>query len=600
MKQLIFLFFLLWTFQSISGQSLELARQYFDDGEYEKAAAIYQSLWNKNKANTTYMDALTDCYMALRNYDAAAKIVSDAIHQFPGQLQLRVPYASLLNKMDKPKEAQQQYDYILKNLPANPSIILLTSRALDKSGKSDIAINVLEKGREMLPPGSIFTYDLSQLYLKTGQQEKMLALALDQLIEDPGYYNLFTSSIQRSFVNESEYDNLLKAVFQKVQQYPENPQLIELLSWIYLQKKDYSNAMRQLKALDIKTGNNYSRIFSLAQTAYNEGQYDVAISGFDYILEKGTFNPYFYEAARYRLKSMVSGSVIKSEIPADKREAIDKEYSEFIPTYAETGRAVYLIYDYAEFLMKYDDNLGKAVDILQAVVDKGGINPPVLAEIKIRLADYLLIQGKRWDASLLYSQVDKDFKEGTIGQEARFKNARLSYYMGDFDWAQAQFDALKTATSRMISNDAIDLSVFIQDNMGMDSTYAAMKMYASIELLIYQNKLPEALSRLDSLLKMYPNDALDDDVLYAKAHIFVKLKQYDQAATCYEKIFTDYKEEIRADNAMYELAQLYDNVLDDKEKAKALYERLFNEYTDSIFAYDARQRFRILRGDVNQ
>ena len=436
--------------------------------------------------------------------------------------------------------------------------------------------------------------------MKTGQQEKMLAIAIDQLIEDPAYYNSFTSTIQRSFTNDSEYDNLLKVVFQKVQQYPENAQLIELLAWIYIQKKDFVNAMRQLKALDIKLGNNYSRVYSLALTAYNEGQYDVAISGFDYIMEKGQANPYFYEAARYKMKSLVDKSIVKAEISPENRTLIDKGYTDLINAYSETGRTIYLVYDYAEFLMLYHHDLDKAIAILQGVVDKKNNNPPTLAEIKIRLADYLLIKGERWDASLLYSQVDKDFKEGSIGQEARFKNARLSYFVGDLDWAQAQFDALKTATTRMISNDAIDLSVFIQENMGMDSTFAALKEYAVTELLIYQNKLPQALVQLDSLLAQYPNNALDDDVLYAKAHIYVKMKEYDKAITCYEKIFTDYKEEIRADNAMYELAQLYDHILDNKEKAKNLYERLFNEYSDSVFSYDARQRFRTLRGDVNQ
>ncbi len=600
MKQISLILFFCWFFQSISAQSLELARQYYEDAEYEKAASIYQSLWNKNKANTTYLDALTDCYIAMKDYDAAAKVVSGAVEQFPGQLHLRVSYASLLSIMDKTSEANKQYNIILKDLPANPSIILLTARALDRTGKPELAIEVLEKGRTLIPPGAIFTYDLSQLYMKTGQQEKMLAIAIDQLIEDPAYYNSFTSTIQRSFTNDSEYDNLLKVVFQKVQQYPENAQLIELLSWIYIQKKDFINAMRQLKALDIKLGNNYSRVYSLAMTAYNEDQYDVAISGFDYIMDKGQANPYFYEAARYKMKSMVDKSILKTEISPDNRAIIDKAYSDFINTYSETGRAIYLVYDYAEFLMLYHHDLDKAISILQAVVDKKNNNPPSLAEIKIRLADYLLIKGERWDASLLYSQVDKDFKEGSIGQEARFKNARLSYFVGDFDWAQAQFDALKTATTRMISNDAIDLSVFIQENMGMDSTFEALKKYAVTELLIYQNKLPQALVQLDSLLTQYPNNALDDDVLYAKAHIYVKMKEYDKAIACYEKIFTDYKEEIRADNAMYELAQLYDNILDNKEKAKNLYERLFNEYSDSVFSYDARQRFRTLRGDANQ
>ncbi len=600
MKQLISIFIFLVTSMTISAQSLELARQYFEDGEYEKAVAIYKSLWNKNKGNTTYLDALTDCYMALKDYDTAASVMSSAIEQNPTMLNLRVSYASLLNTLNKPKEAEAQYNYVMKNIPANPTVILLTSRALEKAGKPELAIQVLEKGRDLVPNANYFTYDLSQLYLKTGQQEKMLAIAVDQLIADPSYYSLFTTSIQRSFQSDSEYDNLLKAVFNRAQQYPDNSQLIELMSWIYLQKRDFANAMRQLKALDIRTGNDYTRVYSLARTAFNEKQYDVAVSGFDYILEKGRANPYFYEAARFRLQALVAKSVVNTVISPSEQEVIDKDYTDYINTYSETGRAVYLSYDYAEFLMQYRDNLPKAIEILQTIIDNGTYSPPVIAEVKIRLADYLLIEGKRWDASLLYSQVDKDFKEGPLGQEARYKNALLSYYVGDFEWSQAQFDALKTATSRLISNDAIDRSVFIMDNMGMDSTDLAMKKYAATELLIYQNKLSEALVKLDSILIDFPGHALDDDVLYAKAHIFLKMKDYNKAIDCYEKVFTKYKDEIRADNSIYELAQLYDYTLNDKEKAKALYERLFNEYTGSVFAFDARQRFRVLRGDVDQ
>jgi len=208
--------------------------------------------------------------------------------------------------------------------------------------------------------------------------------------------------------------------------------------------------------------------------------------------------------------------------------------------------------------------------------------------------------GERWDASLLYSQVDKDFKEDPLGQEARYRNALLSYYAGDFSWAQTQFDVLKNSTSRPISNDAIDRSVFIMDNMGLDSTDVAMKLYASAELLIYRNQFELALQKLDTLTQQFPEHALDDDVIYAKAHIYVKKRQFDEAIAAYTKVFTDYKDEIRADNALYELAKLYDETLLQPEKAQPLYEKLFTEYPGSILAFDARIRFRQLRGDKVQ
>ena len=601
MKRILFILFVsIISIKAATAQNMQLGIQYFQDGEYEKAAIIYKELWNKNKSNEQLLHTLTECYIALKDYDKALQVMNEAIQQNPNQLTLRITNAALLTKINKNDEAEKQYAYVLANLPQNPNMLLNVSRSFDRLGKSDYAIQVLEKGEKILNTPGMFATDLANLYLKTGQQDKMLLTYLSMLKQDPSILNYITTTVQRTFREPKEYDGLLKAVFEKVQEDPQNPQLIELLSWIYIQKKDFANALRQLKALDIQTGNNMIKVYNLSMTAYNEGQFETAIQGYNYIMTKGSGSPYFFEAGRYRLKSMVQKSILNTEISEIDQLQIDKEFNDYINAYQETGMTVYATYDYAEFLLIYRKNLDKAIQVLQDLVDRKYANPPVLAELKIRLADYLLIKGERWDASLLYSQVDKDFKEGPLGQEARYKNAKLSYYVGDFGWAQAQFNALKTATSRLISNDAIDQSVFIMDNMGLDSTDEALKLYAATELLIYRNLLTEATEKLDSLLKKFPGHALDDDILYAQAHIFEKQKNYPKAVSTYEKIIADYKEEIRADNALYELAQLYDYQLNDKEKAKELYEKLFNDYSGSVFSFDARQRYRVLRGDENQ
>ena len=600
MYRYFIIFFLLISSLIASGQSQQLAIQYFNDGEYEKAATLYKELWNRNKGNEQLLTNLTECYIAMKDYDTAVKVMSEAVQQNPKQLTLRITHAAMLQKINKNDEAEKQMKYVRDNLPQNINTLIMISRSFDRIGKSEYAIQTLEKGEQITNSNGVFANELANLYFKTGQQDKMLLTYLNMLKQDPNMMNVITTMVQRSFREPREYDGFLKVVFEKVQEEPENPQLIELLSWIYIQKKDFPNALRQLKALDIQTGSNTIKVYNLSMTAYNEAQYETAIQGFTYLLTKGAGSPYFFEAGRYRLKSMVLKSIEVNEISPADQSMIEKEYTDFISGYQESGRTVYCSYDFAEFLLKYKKDLNQAIDVLQVLVDKKQTSPPALAEIKIRLADYQLIKGERWDASLLYSQVDKDFKEEPLGQEARYKNAKLSYYVGDFEWAQAQFDALKTATSRMISNDAIDQSVFIMDNMGLDSTDVAMKLYAATELLIYRNMLKEATQKLDTLLKNFPGHALDDDILYAQAHIFEKQKNYSKAIACYEKVVNDYKEEIRADNALYEMAQLYDYILDDKEKAKELYERLFNEYSGSVFSYDARIRFRTLRGDTVQ
>jgi TolA-binding protein len=156
---------------------------------------------------------------------------------------------------------------------------------------------------------------------------------------------------------------------------------------------------------------------------------------------------------------------------------------------------------------------------------------------------------------------------------------------------------LKTSTSKLIANDALDLSVFITDNTGLDTSDVALSKFAESDLLIFQNKFEEAFEKLDTLISDFPEHSLQDDVFYVKGQVFEKKREYLKAEEMYKMILEDFPSDIRADNALYNLARLYDNQLNNPEKAKEHYEKLFIDYSNSTFAVEARKRFRELRGD---
>ena len=136
--------------------------------------------------------------------------------------------------------------------------------------------------------------------------------------------------------------------------------------------------------------------------------------------------------------------------------------------------------------------------------------------------------------------------------------------------------------------------------MGLDSTTTALEMYAHADLMVFQNKFDEAFQTMDSLLTQFPEHSLDDDVLYLKGQVYKKQHQWEKAASVLQQVFDNYKEDIRADNALFELAELYETHLNDIEKAKTLYETLFIDFSNSTFAVEARKRYRRLRGDSVQ
>ncbi len=276
---------------------------------------------------------------------------------------------------------------------------------------------------------------------------------------------------------------------------------------------------------------------------------------------------------------------------------MEVQYEAFLAEFGQTKSTATIIAELADLEAFYLNDLDKAIDLLNQMIAFPQIDNKVKSRGKLSLADFYLMKGEIWEATLLYSQVDKDFKDDILGHEARYRNAKLSYYASDFQWAQAQFDVLKASTSKLISNDAIDMSVFIMDNLGLDTTETAMQLYSQSELLVFQNKFDDAFSKLDTLVRDFSDHGLRDDVYYSKAKIYVKKREYPKAVEMYERIIKDHFEEIRADNSIFELAQLYENQLNDPEKAKELYERLFIELSGSTLAVEARKRFRELRGD---
>jgi tetratricopeptide (TPR) repeat protein len=359
--------------------------------------------------------------------------------------------------------------------------------------------------------------------------------------------------------------------------------------------------MRQAKALDRKLNENGNRVYGIAVAAASDNDLRAAIEGYNFVKEKGPTGSFYHESNRQVLFCRRQLIVERNDYKKEDLLQLETDYQKYKDEFGSNYISAPLIIEYAELEARYLNNVNKAIQLLLDLVKSNYVEIHVKAKAKLDLGDYYLITGERWEATLLYSQVDKDFKEDELGELARFKNAKLSYFAGDFSWAQEQFDILKRATSRLISNDAIDLSVFILDNLNQDTTGESLSMYSKAELKVFQNEYDSALYILDQIPFNDPESKfLEDDVWYLQAKIYDHLKLTDTAIAKYNLILEKHKEEIRADNSLYELAKIYDYQLNNKEKAKELYEKLFMDFSNSVLAVEARKRYRVLRGDKVQ
>ncbi len=583
---------------NISAQDSRLAQQYYNSGEYEKAASTYQGLYAKNAHSSHYFNRYVDCLIKLEDFSTAEEAVKKEIKKNPKKVQLYVTYGNIYERQFKEEEAKEQYEKGIKKLTADRFTITNLANGFMGLKKYELAIQTYQRGEELLKDKNIFSYNLGDLYSRKGDKPLMIQYYLSSLKSSPNRINALKTIFQRKLENDEDYLELQTQLYEAIQEDDEIIEYPELLTWLFVQQKDYKNAFRQVKALDIKLNETGGRIYKLAEIAFNAKDYEAAIEAYDYIVtEKGNTSTFYLDAKRQTLRSKKNKITQGYSYTDEDLKNLELEYEGFLNEFGKTKTTASIILELANLEAFYLNDHDKAISLLQELITYPNMQPKLLAQGKLALADFYLMKGERWEATLLYAQVDKDFKDDALGHEARYRNAKLSYYMGDYQWAQAQFKVLKASTSKLISNDAIDISVFITDNLGLDTTAAVMDLYSESELLIFQNRFEDAFSKLDTIKSTYSDHTLVDDVLYSEGNIYLKKREYLKAAEKYQSIVDNHIEEIRADNALFKLAELYERQLNDPEKAKSLYERLFIEMSNSLLAVEARKRYRVLRGD---
>lgn len=581
----------------LSAQDSRLANQYYQSGEYEKAATMYLKLFNKTKNNDYYFNRYIESLIATEDYAEAEKGIKAQIKNRPNDVQLYVTYGNLYEKQFDSENADKQYKKAIANMTPDIGLISRIGSSFASLAKYDLAIEVYEKGEELINKPNTFSYNLADLYRRKGDTPKMINAYLNSIGRFKQNINNLINTLQR-YLDDDGYVELQKQLYERIQEDDSQDDYKEILGWTFIHRKEYDKAFRQARSVDRRNDENGGRVFEIAEIAYNAKDYDVAIEAYQYVTDtKGENSSYYLDAKRGLLNSKKKKITGNYDYTNEDLTSLKSEYNSFLDEFGRNRQTALLMSELADFEALYLNDLDTAIIILKEMIGFAGVDKYVVANAKLNLADYMLMQGDVWESTLLYSQVDKDMKEGVLGERARFRNAMLSYYWGDFEWAQEQFDILKTATSKLISNDAIDRSVFIMDNLGLDTTDVPLKMFAESEQLIFQNKFDEAFEKMDSILILFPEHGLEDDILYNKANIFRKQRRFDEAIAAYDTIILNYPEEIRADNSLFELAELYEKVLIKPEKAKELYEKLFLDFSGSTYAVEARKRFRILRGD---
>lgn len=576
----------------------ELADVYFQKGECEKAVGLYQKVLRKD-FNKIYLRRYVTCVVKQKSWEEAERFFRKQIKSEERFGYLYTMYAGrLLEIQAKPEEAQKKYaEAIAQISPQDLNAYKELSDEFREVENLDGATDALLKGRAVSGNEGLFKMELASLYAQTGKTELMIEelLNLGLAIQNKEAIQNYLQDFLRDEKDQAKFEKIL---YEKIQRQANEPFYAEMLIWFFSQKKQFSKAFIQERALDRRFKYNGIRVYDLGSLALQNKEYAAAVQCFEYVVKEYPSGQ-LYPFAR-RMMIAAREEQVKSTYPIEElavRQLIG-DYQKLLNELGKNTKTLEAMRSLATLHAFYLDEKDTAIVILQNAVQIGRTESDFVDKCKLDLGDIFLLKSEPWESALLYAQVEKSQRETPLGYESKLRNARLNYYKGDFALSKDMLNILKMATTREIANDAGWLSLLIEDNTGLDTSEQAMRDYAAVDLLLYQNKTNEALNELDKLFVKYKNHTLSDEILWLKAKTYAKMGNNQKAVDNLQQIVDNYGQDILADDALFMLADLYQNQLKDKDKAMTLYQQMLEKYPGSIYVVESRKRFRTLRGDA--
>ena len=600
-------------FSQVSTIDFQLAKKYYLDSDYEKAALYYEKIFKESEHRLKIYENYKSTFIELNKFKEAEKLIKTLIKENPNKLKFLVDLGVIYGLVDRSDKKNQVFDKAIEQIIKETSYdnAFDLGLAFEKIGNLEKALEVYLnfESKNLLNPFA-FHSKIALIYNKTGQTNKMINTFFEML----DFNNKFLQNVQNGLVNSIDFQNNLKekeilrqSIIEKIQANPKKIVYIELLAWFYMLNNDYENAYTQIKALDKKLNKNGSKLLELGNTALNNQDFKVAIKCFDDVDLKSNSLEYKFEAKNKKLFALKSKILYGNQIIQEELEELKANYLLILSqlnnsknVYNNSIRKYNLLLDLSEIEAFYLGDISSAKQHLNNAILIPRLKEKQKGNAKLKLANILVLEDNIWEASLMYLQIEKQFKDDQLGHLAKFKNAQVYYFSGEYDWCQAQLKVLKASTSKLIANDALELSVLISDNYNMDTSEVAMKLFSYADMLTFQQQFSKANILYDSILKNFKNHSLNDEIIFRKAKIDLKQHNYQKAVEHFKLLIDNYPNSILLDNSLFLIASIYEEKIKDFDQAKKYFKTILFDHKGSLYAAESRKRFRKLAGSTNE
>jgi tetratricopeptide (TPR) repeat protein len=576
---------------------LRLAQQMEEAGEWERAVSLYQNLYRSMQSNSVVIDGLQRSYAQRKQYDSAIVIIQRWIAREPNNINAMANLGGLYYDSGHEQQADSIWNAIVIVDPHNANLYRFVAAEMMEHRLYDKSIAMYVRGRKASGNEATFAQELGMLYAAlqnytdaTREYMRLIGAMPNQLATVQAYIGQMLSG-------PGALALVLRVVADAVNSSSDDLALRRLYAWLLMEEKNFTEALGQYRVIDQRSNARGLELFNFAQRLYQEHASAVAVEAYKEVIISYPQQSFFvlakfgYARAEEELVFNTNDTFIQTTAAPLQASAVLALYEELIAAYPKTDLAAQSLYRIGiiKFQTLFDvDGALAAFKQIRTFPQKTNVSyDAILRSGDVQVARNDLAEARKEYLAILAVPAYHD--------QALFKLAELDYFETKFDTALAKLQWFNTNLKNDLTNGALQLQYFIQENNS--SAPQALSEFAHAALLARERKYSEAFAQFDNIIRRYPQTLLLDDALVQKAELQLQLGKPADAIATFRFVIDSLQFSILKDRAQFRSAEIFQALLRNNPTAIDAYEQLLIKFPNSLYAEEARKRIRTLRGN---
>jgi len=340
----LLIYILLLSTTVLFGQNNQLADTFFNSGEYKKALLEYDKLIAKQPHRTDVFIKKIKCHQELEQYNIAKNALEKKLTQKRRQPKLYVELGYNYTLQKDSVNARKSYNKALTVIDKNPNYAHSIGQSFENYSLLNEAEATYNKAIS-LNKNANFNFQLANIYGQQNKIEKMFDSYLKLIKKNKNLTTTIQNLIGKFLGDDPKNENniLLKRALLKNLQTAPDVFWNEQLSWLFVQQQEYNKAFIQEKAIFKREGKTLNRIFDLAITTKEHGDFETAMTIFNFINEQSLEKQTRIQVLTYMLEIKEQDSVLS------EYNSITEEYLVILDSFGINNRTLDVQLAYVQF-----------------------------------------------------------------------------------------------------------------------------------------------------------------------------------------------------------------------------------------------------------